>query len=194
MDQQQQLDIAVQWIMNSQLPPQERLLIVLLLRNGLRVSEIADPSGIRKIDDWSVSVWCSKNKSYRTCTLAEGYTIEKEYQVLGNIAHWKRNRFYYYRIMKGLIPDVTTNRTGNKAVTHAARNIRAQQTYDVTNSVEAAQVALGHKSPKSTESYLTPTRRGARVLRGIEREISGTINSVTHTVKGVIRNKRGVNN
>ena len=78
--------------------------------------------------------------------------------------------------------------------THAARNIRAQQTFEVTNSVEAAQASLGHKSPKSTQSYLKPKRRGARVLRGIEQEVSGTLDSIEVTRTGVIRNRRRINN
>jgi len=194
VDNNQQLTQSVQWIMNCNYPPQEKLLLILLLRNGLRVSEIAEPSGIRKIDDWSVSVFCNKTKTYRTCMLAEASEIEQKYQVLSNIGSWKRNRFYYYRVMKGLLPDVETNRTGNTAVTHAARNIRAQQTFEATNSVEAAQASLGHKSAKSTQSYLKPKRRGAKVLRGIEDEISGTVTGIEITRTGVIRNRRRNNN
>ena len=125
-DYNQQLDQAIEWIVKGSLPPQEKILIILLLRNGLRVSEIADPSGIRKIDKFSVSVYCTKSKTYRTCMLAEAAEIEFRYQVLANISAWKRNRFYYYRTMKGLLVGVETNRTANTAVTHAARNIRAQ--------------------------------------------------------------------
>ena len=185
-----QIDESVKWIFNGSLPPQEKLLIILLLRNGLRVSEIAEPAGIRKIDDWSVSVYCSKNKTYRTCMLAEASLIEQQYGVLNDIAAWRRSRFYYYRIMKGLLVGIETNRTGNTAVTHAARNVRAQQTFEATGSVEAAQAALGHKSPKSTQSYLKPARRGAKVLKGIEDTASGTISSIQLTRSGVLRNKR----
>ena len=191
MDSNDQITQAVQWIIKSNYPPQEKLLIILLLRNGLRVSEIADPGGIKKIDNWSVSVYCRKTKTYRTCMLAEAEEIERKYQVLSDISSWKRNRFYYYRIMKGLLVDVDTNRKYNTAVTHAARNIRAQQTFEVTKSVEAAQASLGHKSPKSTQSYLTPQRRGARVLQGIDNNVSGTIDNIQLTRTGVMRRKRG---
>ena len=189
-DYNRQLDQAVQWIVDGNLPPQEKVLIILLLRNGLRVSEIADPSGIRKIDRYSVSVYCTKSKTYRTCMLAEAAEIEERYQVLANIAAWKRNRFYYYRAMKGLLVGIETNRTLNTAVTHAARNIRAQNTFDVTGQIEAAQASLGHKSSKSTQSYLKPKRRGAKVLRGVENEMSGTASPVQITRTGVLRKPR----
>ena len=189
-DTAQLLDDAVQWIYDSYLPPQERLLIILLLRNGLRVSEIANPAGIRKIDDWSVSVFCYKTKIWRICQLAEAAYIEKEYKVLENIGMWKRNRFYYYRKLKGLLPNIETSRTGNQAVTHAARNIRAQQTYEATGEMDAAKTALGHKSVKSTETYVKQRRRGAKVLKGVEGDASGTINDIQLTRNGVLRSAR----
>jgi integrase len=187
MDNQTILENAVQWILKGHLPIQEKVLVILLLRNGLRVSEISDPSGIKKIDDYSVSVYTNKTKSYRTCALAEAAQLEKEYQVLADIGSWKRNRWYYYRLLKGLFPDIETNRTGNQAVTHAARNIRAQQTYQATQSVEAAQSSLGHKSPKSTQTYLKQRPRNAKVFRGIDDEISGTLNNLQVTKHGVLR-------
>ena len=190
IDYAHQLNDAVQWIMYGNLPPQEKVLIILLLRNGLRVSEIAEPSGIRKIDKWSVSVYCPKTKTYRTCMLAEAAEVEEQYQVLSSIASWKRNRFYYYRLLKGLLSDVETNRTGNTAVTHAARNIRAQTTFDATGQIEAAQASLGHKSSKSTQAYLKPKKRSAKVLEGIEGGLSGTLTPIQVTRTGVIRQPR----
>lgn len=193
MESSDKIDQAIEWIIQMNLPNQEKVLLILLLRNGLRVSEIVDPSNIKKIDNWSVSVYCPKNKVYRTCMLAEASQIEQQYQVLESIANWKRNRWYYYRIMRGLLIDVETQRTGNTAVTHAARNIRAQETYDATNSVEAAQASLGHKSPKSTQSYLKPKRRGAKVLKGVEGELSGTVTGIQLTRTGIMRSPRRVN-
>jgi hypothetical protein len=189
-DSAQQLNDAVQWILNKDLPNQEKVLIVLLLRNGLRVSEICNPANIKKIDDWTVSVYCNKTKVYRTCTLAEASEIEKKYQVLADIAMWKRNRYYYYRMLKGLITDVETNREGNKAVTHAARNIRAQMTMAATGEIEAAAASIGHKSTKSTESYIKTKRRGAEALRGVKGEASGSIKGIQLTRTGVLRKSR----
>ena len=190
IDYAQQLNDAVQWILSSTLPPQEKVLIILLLRNGLRVSEITEPASISKIDDWSVSVYCRKNKTYRICTLAEASMIEQQYQVLASIASWRRNRFYYYRLLRGLLSGVETARTGNTAVTHAARNIRAQQTFDATGQIEAAQASLGHRSSKSTQTYLKPHQKVAKVLRGIDDHLSGTLSSIQVTRRGVIRNSR----
>jgi len=185
-----QLDDAVKWIIDGSLPPQEKVLVTLLLRNGLRVSEITEPSHIRKIDDWSVSVYCRKSNVWRTCVLAEAAEIEKRYNVIQSIGFWTRNRWYYYRLLKGLLPAVQTNRTGNVAVTHAARNIRAQIALNATASIEAAAAAVGHKSTKSTRQYIPRSRKGAIIKQGIEGTVSGTIGSVQLTKKGVMRNSR----
>ena len=51
------LNDACHWIRNSHLPYVEQFLIILLLRNGLRVSDICNPSNIRIIDKYHVYVY-----------------------------------------------------------------------------------------------------------------------------------------
>jgi hypothetical protein len=182
-----QIRQAVEWIMQSNLPPQEKLLLTILLRNGLRVSEICEPGNIRKIDEWTVAVYCSKNKTWRTCTMAEASEIEQQYSLLQNISYWKRTRWYYYRLLKGLLPDVETQRTGNKAVTHAARNIKAQMTFSATGSVNATKISIGNTSGRATSKYVRKSQKKAFLKGGIQGVESGQVGAVNITKTKVIR-------
>ena len=188
--QSQQIDNAVQWIINGNLPYQERILLILLLRNGLRVSEITNPGNIRIIDKWSASVYCPKNKTYRICHTAEAAQIIEQYSAAEQLQYWNRNRFYYYRILKNLLPNVDSQRTGNKAVTHAARNIRAQMTFEATNSAIATTAAVGNKTIGATSHYVKRPQKRAFIEQGIQATTSGTIGNINATRTGVVRKKR----
>ena len=182
----QQLTIAVEWIMRSDLPNQEKLLIVLLLRNGLRISDICNPETIRKIDDWTVSLSSSKNKSLRICNLFEAKELEDKFNLIQDIKFWKRNRFYYYRKLKGLLPNVETQRTKNTAVTHAARNIKAQSVFDATGDKQATIQSIGNRSKSATSRYLRREQRRTFLLQGVENAASGTIRGTTIRRNNVI--------
>jgi len=194
VDYTQQLNQAVQWILSSHLPPQEKVLIILLLRNGLRVSEISDSSSFRVIDKWSVSIYSSKNKVWRTVTTAEAAELIEQYDLKDNLHTWKRNRFYYYRLLKGLLPDIESQRTGNTAVTHAARNARAQMTYEATGNPQATSASIGNRSIKATSRYVRKQAARAFIQQGIESNPSGTVGNVQVTKTRIIRKPKGCNN
>lgn len=62
----------------------------------------------------------------------------------------------------------------NSSVTHSARKLLARTSYDITNSVEMAQAALGHRSQNSTMYYLTQEQKKAVLTKGIVGSVSGT--------------------
>lgn len=61
----------------------------------------------------------------------------------------------------------------NMSVTHSARKLLARTAYDVTNSIDMAQAALGHKSQNSTMYYLTQEQKKAVLRNGIIGEVKG---------------------
>ena len=187
---QSQLDNAVNWIMNGNLPRQEKLLIVLLLRNGLRVSEICNPSNIKFTDKWNALIYCEKNKVWRTITTAEANEIASDSVLTANLQYWKRNRQYYYRQLKGLLVDVESRRITNNPVTHAARNIKAQQSFDATESAMATATSIGNKSKKATERYIPRRRSRAFLESGIKGNVSGTVAGENSTRTGVLRQSK----
>jgi len=189
-DYGEQLNQAVHHIMQSQLPSVEKLLLVLLLRNGLRVSEICNTGNIKIMSKYCVTVYCSKNKVYRECYTAEASELIDECSNGKNLYEWNRNRYYYYRQLKGLLPNVETSRTGNNAVTHAARNIKAQQIYEQTNSTAATRASIGNTSNNATARYVKKSQRRAFQKRGAEGNISGSVATVTASKRGVIRQRK----
>jgi len=184
------LDDACKWIRNSKLPYVEQFLIILLLRNGLRVCEICNPSNIRIIDKYHVYVYSTKNKVWRQVQTAEATDLLDDDTVTADLPIWRRNRQYYYRAMKGLLVGVETSRTCNQAVTHAARNIQAQTTFQATGSMEATKLSIGNKSERATTRYINRKQRQALQTKGADNPLSGTISGVNSTKQGVIRRRR----
>lgn len=181
---------AVLYVLGSMLPPQEKVLLILLLRNGLRVSEIVNSGNLRIIDNWTAAIYTGKNRQWRTIATAEASSIIEQYGLKDTLQYWSRNRFYYYRVLRGLLPDVETQRTGNKAVTHAARNARAQMTYEATGNSQAVTSAVGNKTVQATATYVKRSNRKAFIKQGVESTVSGTIGSVNITKNNVIRRSK----
>jgi len=74
---------------------------------------------------------------------------------------------FFYKLYKryGLI---IFNEPGhNASVTHSPRKILAQTIYDSTNDIQIAASALGHRSTKSTEYYLTREQKKSNYKNGI---------------------------
>ena len=175
---QSKIDVAVEWVLKSSYPVQEKVLIILLLRNGLRVSDICTPSNFRFINQYKALLLSKKNNQWREVTTAEAYELIEQYNLIDSLQYWQRNRFYYYRMLKGLITDVETSRTGNTAVTHAARNIAAQSAFELTKSDEAAKIAIGNRSKSATKAYLTKGQKKASLKSGIIGDFTGVVGSV----------------
>lgn len=72
------------------------------------------------------------------------------------------------------------------AVTHAFRHNRAQEIYNHTGNIEDAKMALGHKSVRSTEYYITKPRPKAVQKTGIGRNPVGRISNLKIDRRGVI--------
>ena len=89
---------------------------------------------------------------------------------------------------------VIFNGTGrNSSVTHSARKLLARTAYDVTNSVDMAQAALGHKSQNSTMYYLSQEQKKAVLAKGIIGQVKGTAGNLKfrrmkgYTIMSLIR-------
>ena len=181
---------ACEWFLNSDLPAVEKFLLILLLRNGLRVSEICRASDVRLQGKYSAFIYSTKNNVWRRCVTAEAADLLDDGTVEMDLKFWNRSRQYYYRKLKGLLPDIETTRTGNVAVTHAARYVSAQEALQVTSSIEAAALSIGDKSVNATSHYINRRQRKALQTSGILDPISGTTSSINMTKRGVVRRKR----
>ena len=89
------------------------------------------------------------------------------------------NSMTFYRLYSRYNLTIFNGPGRNMSVTHSARKLLARTAYDVTNSVDMAQAALGHKSQNSTLYYLSDAQRKAELKKGI----SGTLSGATGNLK-----------
>jgi Phage integrase family. len=180
------LNSYVQKIINSTLPTIEKFLITVLLRNGLRVSEIANPSKILIIDEYRLKIWQWKTKSYREAITAEAHIYTKEIAKSGQLIYWIRHRNYHYRLFKQFGIEFESNRTKNKAITHGARNYLANKIYEETKDFKEVANVLGQKSAKSAEKYVLHRKVEKWRAKDILQSVTGTRSNIRINVKGVV--------
>jgi integrase len=82
-----------------------------------------------------------------------------------DISCFSRSFFYKLYSRYGLM--IVNGDNKNNSVTHSARKQKAQSIYEATNDITASAQALGHKSTKSTEYYLTESQKKDNYNRGV---------------------------
>ena len=142
--------------------------------SGLR---IADLLAIRRADiDGNLNVYVRQSKGSQPKVISLLY--DKEFWM-----NYKRglftdisvfNSMTFYRLYKRYSLVIYNGESRNSSVTHSARKLLARSAYDVTNSVEIAQAALGHKSQNSTMYYLTQEQKKVILAKGIIGQVKGT--------------------
>lgn len=136
-----------------------RLLLYLLMDNGLRVSEVTDTRAARVLDDSLVLIWQHKTQSFRTArhrASSMGFSLE-DFQ-----SRLRRNcqpRFFIYRLLKSCGVVYHTEGRQRDAVTHVFRRLLALTVWQETQSLASVQVAIGHRSLSSTIAYLDEALR-----------------------------------
>lgn len=186
-DQNKDIAQAVATVMNRPGNRVEQFLIVCLLRNGLRVSEICNLKNWTLIDKWTSAIESQKNGVKRIVNHYEASELVGTYVTQLAISTLNRNRYYYYRQLKGLLPDYSTTRHTHKAVTHSARYIKAQTVFDATGDMDATKQAIGNKTTKATNHYLTDRQRRLVIKQGIQSTPSGQTAMISVSKRGVLR-------
>ena len=186
-NQTKDIDQAVQIVMDRAGNPVEKFLIICLLRNGLRVSEICNVKDWQLIDKWTSAIQSQKNGVKRIVNHYEASEYVGPCVNQLAIQTLNRNRFYYYRQLKGLLPDYSTTRHTHKAVTHSARYIKAQTVFDATGDMDATKHAIGNKTTKATSHYLTDKQRRLVIKQGIQSIPSGETAMISVSKHGVLR-------
>lgn len=148
------IDSVVNTLWNMQLPLEEKILLTLLCRNGLRISEITNPSFLTVSSTSECLVWSFKQKAFKTCQMFECAQYLTNPNTLTSIQNWQRSRQYYYRLLQKVLPSDQISNRENQAVTHLPRYIIAQEIYSVTNSVDEVSKAIGNSTKSATMHYL----------------------------------------
>ena len=176
----------IEQIKKSTIPDIEKYLICILIRNGLRISEITHCQNIKLIGNQLLSVWQKKTKTIRTANVVDFQQLTKYLFINGNLTVWNRDRYYYYRVFKRLgISELLIGRQ-HKSVTHLPRHKIATEIYNETNSIELVTAQLGHKSTRSASHYLPPKPQPTVNQRGILSTNTGTANNLRISIKGII--------
>jgi predicted DNA-binding protein (UPF0278 family) len=80
--------------------------------------------------------------------------------------------------MKQLNITVETSRKHNTAVTHAARNMRAQTVAAITNDESIIKASISNRTMSATSRYLTEKQRKMHLRKGILDSTEGSQNTV----------------
>ena len=158
---------CVDCINRTDIPWVEKFLLIMLLRNGLRVSEIANPGSFELIDKDRFRLYAYKQKRHKICHLYEYSNIKWNRARVDTVRYWVRSRQHYYRIISRWLPYIDTQRTGNQAVTHAGRYLLAQRTYEATRSIDAVKKAIGVVEKDSALHYLSPAQLKDFLIKSI---------------------------
>lgn len=141
--------------------------------SGLRISDLL---AIRRSDigeNLNVYVRQSKGSQAKVISLLYDKEFWMNYKrgLYTDIVVYNSMSFYRLYSRYNLIISNGTGR--NSSVTHSARKLLARTSYDITNSVEMAQAALGHKSQNSTLYYLTQEQKKAVLNNGVIGAVKG---------------------
>lgn len=93
------------------------------------------------------------------------------------------NKNYFYRLYKRYNIQFDNGALRNKSVTHSFRKELANDLYSATGSIESAQSALGHRSSRSTEYYISKDNLRSVQNQGVNGTLSGRINNLTISQK-----------
>lgn len=178
---------AVEVILRRPLPNVDKYLLICLLRNGLRVSDICSCSNWRIIDKWSSRIISPKNNQARIINHCEGAIYAEELIISEALKYHSQNRFYYYRVLKGLLPDYSSTRRSHRAVTHAARYIKAQEVFETSGDLALTAESIGNRTKRATEHYLSEGQRRLVIKKGVISTPSGSTEILTVSKNGVIR-------
>lgn len=185
-DKDNAITVAIDHIRQSNLHYVDKFLIICLLRNGLRVSDICKTNTWAILDTYTSIITSPKNNVTRLIQHAEAAEWADIIKASGVLVQYYRGRDYYYRQLKSLLPDYSALRSKTRAVTHAARYIKAQQVYDATGDLQAVADAIGDRTQQAAARYLSDDQRRLIIKRGVISRPTGSSGPIRVNKKGVI--------
>ena len=149
------LSVVINSILSNQRIPQvERVMIELIYRNGLRVSELLRIKGTDIMLNGSFIIRASKFSSNRIGFVINNSEYLQSFRSFPGYIFADYNRHFVYYLFKrrGISAQIIGNQ--NKAVTHVLRHQAIENLQRATNDSAVTAQAIGHRSKKSTEHYL----------------------------------------
>lgn len=153
--------------------------IRLLSRYGLRIN---DMRSIKRTDILStniIKVKQSKGSNELLCPIVEDFVFWSEYKAGLHTDISLFTYSFFYKLFMRYALYIESEKGGNRSVTHSCRKSLARQLYNETGDINISKIALGHKSQKSTQYYLTKEQQKCEIKRGILTAQSGQISNIT---------------
>lgn len=129
-------------------------LIVLMLENGLRVSEVCSIN-YSKIDKLGrIYIDSKKGSNSRIVTSSEFSAYFKKVAGIDYVVGNVYDRFFFYRLFKKLGIIFETGKGMNNAVTHTPRILTLKSLNE--DNIATSEIArfIGHKNEKNTKKYI----------------------------------------
>ena len=161
--------------------------------SGLRIADLLSIRRSDISDNLTVFVRQSKGSQAKVISLLydKEFWISYKRGLYTDVSVYSSMTFYRLYSRYNLI--ISNGPGRNSSVTHSARKLLARTAYDVTNSVDMAQAALGHKSQNSTMYYLTQEQKKAVLSTGIIGAVKGHAGNLKfrrmkgYTIMSIIR-------
>ena len=151
--------------------------------SGARISDLLR---IRRSDITSslfVSIRQCKGSLPLTVKLSANFEFWEQYRNGLHLDISLYNKNYFYRLYKRYNIQFDNGALRNKSVTHSFRKELANDLFNATGVIESAQAALGHRSSRSTEYYLSKDNLKSVQNQGINSTLSGRLNNLTISQK-----------
>lgn len=146
--------VVLQIISNKHIPEVERVMIELIWRNGLRVSELLRIKGTDVMSNGSFIIHASKHSENRIGFIVDGLPFLESWRGVPAYIFDCYDRHFVYYMFKRLGISSNIKGNSNRAVTHVLRHQAIENINRATNSSEATAQVIGHRSKRSTEHYL----------------------------------------
>ncbi len=157
-----QIDIASGYIANKKNNIIDRVVIQLLMSNGLRISEVLHISGSDITPDGSILIRSKKGSELRYVSAMQfsSWLGNNRLFFASQVAY--RNRWYYYRLFKRIGLDMRISGNSNNAVTHLFRYAFIERVNQLSGSSESTAKIVGHKNPANTKRYLNKSKNDGK--------------------------------
>lgn len=152
-EQASDITIAVERIMTSNEGIAFKALSTLLLRAGLRVSDVLRVSGSDITNDGKVIIRQSKGSLSRIVQPVECLSFWLEFRSSSVSLSAIYSRYYVYRVFRKLLIMGSYGDNKRASVTHSGRHEVALSVYRVTGELESITNVLGHSSKKTASYY-----------------------------------------
>lgn len=163
-----------------------RTVICFIRLHSISGARISDLLRIRRKDITSslfISIRQCKGSLPLTVKLSSDLQFWKDYRDGLHLDIGLYNKNYFYRLYKRYNIQYDNGMLRNKSVTHSFRKELANDLFNATGVIESAQAALGHRSSRSTEYYLSEDNLKSVQNQGINSTLSGRLNNLTISQK-----------